>query len=266
MSNVKIVDPYLIERIPITKNIDYAHLLEVGGVCPLCGKYLLASKGKSKSKLYQIAHIYPNSPLEEQQKTLSGLERLGETCEDFNNKIALCKDCHGIYDDSVTKEEYLKLVAIKKQLLKNAHMKIEVSNQNLEDEIVLVLNSLNKVTADTLKEVNLKYKGVKIKNKFEEDYQILRIKIESYVCEYYNFISEVFKNLETVDKINFNIIASEINTSYLKCQKENNDKNAIFNALSHWLQSKIEGASVEACEVVIAFFVQNCEVFDEITK
>ena len=266
MSNVKTVDPYLVERAAITKNVDLAHLLEVGGVCPWCGKYLLASKGKSKSKLYQIAHIYPNSPLEEQKKTLAGLERLGENCEDFENKIALCKDCHGIYDDSVTKEEYLKLVGIKKQLLKNTNMKIEVANQILEDEIALILNSLNKVTTDTLKEINLKYKGVKIKDKLEEDYQILRTKIEAYVCTYYNFISEVFKDLAIMDKINFNIIASEINTSYLKCQKENDDKEAIFNGLVQWLQSKIEGASLGACEVVIAFFVQNCEVFDEITK
>lgn len=33
-----------------------------------------------------------------------------------------------------------------------------------------------------------------------------------------------------------------------------------------WLKNKTQSTSKEACEVVIAFFVQNCEVFDEITK
>lgn len=107
-------DLYLIDRIPITKNMDHAYLLEVSGLCPLCGKNLLAAKGNSKTKLYQIAHIYPNSPLPEQVKELQGLDRLGTTCEDFENKIALCKNCHGSYDDRVTKDEYLRLMDIKK--------------------------------------------------------------------------------------------------------------------------------------------------------
>lgn len=266
MADKKVLDPYLIPRIPITKNMDHAHLLEVNGLCPLCGKNLLATKGNSKSKLYQIAHIYPNSPLSEQVKELEGLERLGNNCEDFENKIALCKDCHGLYDDGVTKEEYLALVDKKKKLLSLANVKVSMSFQNLEEEISLVLNSLNVITSDDLREIDLKYRGLEIKKKFEARYTILKNKIESYNCTYYYFIKETFQNLEQVNQVHFNIIASEIKTSFLKCNKEMDDKSDIFNSLVLWMQSKIKEASIEACEVVIAFFVQNCEVFNEITE
>lgn len=266
MADKKMLDPYLISRIPITKNMDHAYLLEVNGLCPLCGKNLLAAKGNSKSKLYQIAHIYPNSPMPDQVKELIDLERLGDTCEDFENKIALCKDCHGLYDDRVTKEEYLALVDIKKKLLSVAKSKLSMSFQNLEEEIFLVLNSLSAITSDDLREIDLKYKGLEVKKKFEARYTILKNKIESYNCTYYYFIKETFQNLERANQVHFNIIASEIKTSFLKCDKEMDDKSDIFNSLVSWMQSKIKGASIEACEVVIAFFVQNCEVFDEITE
>lgn len=266
MTSKKVVDPYLVSRIPITKNMDQAYLLEVNGLCPLCGKYLLATKGNSKSKLYQIAHIYPNSPMPNQQKELMGLERLGDTCEDFENKIALCKDCHGIYDDRVTKKEYLELVDKKKKLLKIANSKASISFQNLEEEISLVINSLNVITTDDLRSVSLKYRGFEIKKKFETRYTILKNKIESYNCTYYYFIKETFQNLEISNQVHFNILATEIKTSFLKCDKEMDNKSDIFNSLVLWMHSKINGASLEACEVVISFFVQNCEVFHEITE
>ena len=39
---------------------------------------------------------------------LKGLERLGDNSESFDNKIALCKDCHSTKDYHTTKEDYLE--------------------------------------------------------------------------------------------------------------------------------------------------------------
>lgn len=49
MLNKKLIDPYLIARSPITKNMDHVYLIEVNGLCPLCGKNMLAANGNSKS-------------------------------------------------------------------------------------------------------------------------------------------------------------------------------------------------------------------------
>ncbi|RGI01125.1 hypothetical protein DXD88_11235 [Coprobacillus sp. TM10-10] len=57
-----------------------------------------------------MAHIYPNSPTVEQYLELKGLERLGDNSESFDNKIALCKDCHSTQDYHTTNEDYLKLI------------------------------------------------------------------------------------------------------------------------------------------------------------
>ncbi|OAA94535.1 ABC-three component system protein [Clostridium coskatii] len=266
MEKRKLNDPYLIERIGITDNMDNAYLLEVGGICPLCGEYLLLGKGKRMNKKYQIAHIYPNSPTIDEIKELEGLERLGTNCEDFQNKIALCKDCHGYYDDHKTKEEYINLLRIKKGLLSTSKAKIAVSHQDLEQEIILVINALSKIDGKTLEKMRLEYKALKVSNKIEDEYALLKIKIEGYVCSFFNFIKETFQDLDQTGKIDFELIASEIKTTFLKCEKEITNKSEIFESLVEWLQSKVVGSSKEACEAIISYFVQNCEVFHEITK
>ncbi|WP_346768773.1 ABC-three component system protein [Paenibacillus sp. HB172176] len=259
-------DPYLIARVSITENTDNAHLLEVDGVCPLCGNYLLIPKGKRMNKKYQIAHIYPNSPIPNELKELQGLERLGTNCEEFENKIALCKDCHGYYDDHKTKEEYLKLIKIKKRLMAASKAKISTSHQDIEDEIVLVINSLMSIDPVSLQKMELEYKALKISSKIEMTYSILKVKIETYVCIYFNLIKETFQSLDQENKINFDLVASEVRASFLKCDEEIISKSEIFEALVKWLKSKSNGSSSEACEAVISYFVQSCEVFHEISQ
>ena len=85
-------DPYLKKRKDPTESEQQLYLKEVSFVCPLCGKMLRHSKQRKTNKLYQIAHIFPNSPTEEQYARLNNLPRLGNDSESFENKIALCKD------------------------------------------------------------------------------------------------------------------------------------------------------------------------------
>ena len=91
-------DPYLKDRKAPSEADQQLYLKEVSFACPLCGKILRHRKQGKTNKLYEIAHIFPNSPTEEQYERLSALPRLGENSECFENKIALCKDCHDQQD------------------------------------------------------------------------------------------------------------------------------------------------------------------------
>ena len=102
-------DPYLKERKAPTEPEQQLYLKEVSFVCPLCGKILQHRKRGKRNKLYEVAHIFPNSPTEEQYERLSALPRLGSDSESFENKIALCKDCHDQQDYHTTVEDYLTL-------------------------------------------------------------------------------------------------------------------------------------------------------------
>jgi hypothetical protein len=148
-------------------------LLEINGICPLCGAYVLKNKGKRINKRYEIAHIYPNSPTNAEVKELQGLERLGINCESFENKIALCIPCHGYYDDHKTKEEYVKLLNIKKKAMNLSNAKIAVSSQDIEDDITLLIETLSKIDQATLRKMELNYQALKISNKIEGNYFLL---------------------------------------------------------------------------------------------
>ena len=261
-----VVDSYLQPRVAITENVDLQHIQEVKGYCPLCGEGLIVKKGQRVSKKYQIAHIYPNSPNEHQKRELAGVTRLGTSCEDFENKIALCRDCHAFYDDHTTREEYLKILNIKKQLLEENTARDSMAYVDIENELLLIIEKLSEASDEELSKQMLKYKGIKIASKLENNYALLRRKIESNVCTYYGFIKESMKNLSYENKLNFDIVASEVKTAYLKAASSTDDKSLIFDLLIKWMISKIPQASKEACEIIISFFVQNCEVYDEISK
>lgn len=80
-------DGYCKSREEIKEFDNRLYLQEVGGRCPLCGKLLIDRRQKKKVKLFEIAHIYPNRPTEEQYRTLQGLPRLGDNSESYDNKI-----------------------------------------------------------------------------------------------------------------------------------------------------------------------------------
>lgn len=86
------------------------------------------------------------------------------------------------------------------------------------------------------------------------------------MCSYFNYIKDNLKNLSDEKNKKFDMIACEIKTAYLKAAQTTEDKVTIFNCLVEWLNSKINEATREACEIIISFFVQDCEVFDEISK
>ena len=132
--NIKDFTNYCVKRKNISIEEDRLHLLEVNGTCPLCGNSLLKNSGK-KTKLYEIAHIYPNKPTEQEKYVLNDVQVLGDNSESFQNKIALCFNCHKNYDSHKNKEEYNKLIEKKKKLYAAEKIKNELSNLDLFPQI-----------------------------------------------------------------------------------------------------------------------------------
>ncbi len=258
-------DTYLVKRISPTPTELRLYLQEVDNHCPLCGKLLQSrSQNKIDEKKFQIAHIYPNSPTKQQYETLMGLERLGNTCEDFENKIALCRDCHASQDFQTTATEYLRLVSIKKEKLKASLLDDITQKLSLENEIEEAINDLSKLSESDL--AQLKFDPVELSKKFYPSEHLLETKVTGYVLSYFPAIREIFKNLEGKNNFLFSVLSSQIKACFQKMSTITNNKTIIFEKLVVWIQSKTYNASTEACEAIVSFFVQDCEVFDEIPE
>ena len=256
-------DPYHKERIVPTETDVRLYLREVNYHCPLCGKELQSRKQKKKDqKKFEIAHIYPNRPTVEQYTLLSKLERLGTNCEDFENKIALCIECHQTQDYHTTVDEYNHLLNIKKRYLEQTALHDATITLGLEDGINDVITKLTTLDESDLEKLN--YIPVPIANKFTNQEVVLKSKVTNSATTFYPYIKECFKKIDGRNGFNFQILSEQIRSCFIKMNAISQDKLLIFSSIVEWIMHKTQSNSVESCEAVVSFFIQNCEVFDEI--
>lgn len=258
-------DPYHRERENPSSTDLRLYLREVDYHCPLCGKELQSRRQKKATQQkFQIAHIYPNRPTMEQYMLLRGLERLGESCEDFENKIALCVECHQTQDYHTTVDEYIHLLMIKKRCLLQTALHDATNTLGLEMEIEEVVKKLTKLLETDLAELN--YEPVPIANKFTNQELLLKSKISGYVMIFYPYIRDSFRKFDGKNGFNLQILSEQIRGCFVKMDGISKDKFLVFSKIVEWIKNKTQSSSVEACEAVVSFFVQNCEVFNEITE
>lgn len=245
-----------------TPNQDQLFFAEVGGLCPLCGKSLIILGKKKYVKQYQIAHIYPCNPTTKDLSVLAGIVPPTDT-EEFSNKIALCISCHQTYDDDKTLDRYTALRRKKDRLMARDSIRNVIGDYPLEDDISDILTKLLLLDDSGIEPIELSVTALKVKAKVEDEYALLRRNIEENVTKYYAVVQKMLKELGT-DR--FDNIAIQIKSFYKKCGSLSNDKEVIFDQIVEWVKLKSGNDNRIASEIVVSFFVQNCEVFDAITE
>ena len=86
------------------------------------------------------------------------------------------------------------------------------------------------------------------------------------VLKYYRHIEDLFKQYERLGLLRFNKIKNEISQCVENLDEQDLNQQEIFDAMVQWLQKQSKCKNLHACEIIIAFFVQNCEVFYEIAE
>ncbi|WP_100489204.1 ABC-three component system protein [Sporolactobacillus pectinivorans] len=234
---------------------------EVDGRCPICGGNLTHKKGSNIHKTFEIAHIYPANPRPEERELLKNEKKLSEDVNDLNNVIAVCKQCHRIFDTPRTIDEYQKWYQLKKRLIEKKEAEKEFSLFNIEHQISHILKMLNESNIDKLL-VPLSYTSLKVDDKVNESMPyLIKRTITNDVVDYFSFVRNNFIEIDKLDPSTFELIATQVKGFYIKCKQINTDQNYIYNTLIDWLDEKTNHYSKRACEIVIAFFIQDCEVF-----
>ena len=233
-------------------------LAEAHYECPLCHKKLVdIIKGQSVKK-YKITQIFPYGLNDKTAADFATICPTPKKLDMPDNLIALDDDCARQYLLSPTIEEYKKLHEIKIQITKNYNAQIAVNSVQLEDDIRSVLDALSSIR-DSSELVQLEYNALRIDEKFDAENFILKNETKMQVVAYYRYIEKVFSN----SNADFDIIASEIKISSTKLEKAGLSQTDVINHLSDWIRNKagLGTESRPACNIVVSFFIQNCEVF-----
>lgn len=234
---------------------------EVDGRCPICGKSLTHMKKGQIIKTFDVAHIYPANPSPVEIELLKNEERLSEDVNSLDNVITVCRICHRKFDTPRTVEEYRSWVRLKKKLLQDAKLKDTYALFNVEEEIAELLRNLND---ESLEEelVQLSYNSLKIEQKANKTLPFaIKRTIKNDVVDYFDYIHKIFVEMDKVTPYKFDTLAAQIKSFYCKIMQINPNQEFVYSSLVDWLNEKTDSYSKRACEIVIAFFIQDCEVF-----
>ena len=155
------------------------------------------------------------------------------------------------------------MLELKRKLAVELKAKKEISSVLIEDDIVKVISVLTSMNKEDLdKSGNLEYKSLAISRKVE-DY-ILCSDIESKVTQYFYYVRDSFKRYDA-NGDRFQLICHSVKGLYLKLKADELTQHEIYDTITDWFVSKTQGTR-SACAIMTSFFVQNCDIFDEISK
>ena len=150
---------------------------------------------------------------------------------------------------------------MKKKLLQDSQIKDNYISFNIEDDIATIIERLNSVDIEEIG-VPLSLTSLKVDEKANDTLPfILKRTIKNNVVDYFEFVQKEFLDIDRVTPYKFSTIAAQIKGFYCKCMQINNNQEVVYYALVDWLDEKTNHYSKSACEILVAFFVQDCEVF-----
>ena len=179
----------------------------------------------------------------------------------------VCCDHAEEYATEPTVEDYTKLKTLKDQLASTHHLLLDINDIALEDEIQDVLYGLAGITDDA-KLIELQLEALHLDQKILPENHLLKNDEITRVLRYYNYINNIFSTMDRDGTGDFNLIASEVKLAYQKLDNGLLSQDEIVNGLAEWIKNKsgVGSKNMRACHIVVAFFIQNCEVFREISK
>lgn len=92
----------------------------------------------------------------------------------------------------------------------------------------------------------------------------LYITVKTYVTTYYVKLREIMMNADKRGGIDYDKVQDQMRAIYKRMKKTKKSNGEIFNEITQ----KVHKVSLQEdiyCQIVAAYFVQNCEVFDAIT-
>ncbi len=212
-------------------------LTETGGKCQKCGRLLGIKKEGNDVNYAKVVHLSQS------------------------NDVILCVACEREIQNA-SEEDKLALLSDKHALENLTVARDAISRYTLEKQIEDVLREVHLM--DATDDTRLKIDPVKVERKITE--KRLKERVLFDVRQLYEGVNNALDRLSGENKLNVDKFAKNINRMYEDASEPLTSQSDIYNLLVETLFEKTGRKYREACEIIISYFVQRCEVFDEITE
>lgn len=178
--------------------------------------------------------------------------------------IALCHDCFQKYALKHTKQDEKALQAIKKVQMQTRDSKNVLDTIGVEKGISQVVSNLSRAKPKDFIEIS--YEALTVSEKIDEgSHSILLNQVTSDVTKYFLFVEKSMQDAAKKKLFNDLLLRAQIKAAYEKLADKKYSPEQIYTALSEKLRA-ITKQDIFYCNIVIAYFIQSCEVFDAFTK
>ena len=248
------------KRKSFSPNTNILLVSEVSSKCPKCGRALMYTKANTANKNYEIAHIYPLHPKPEELTLLQGQVRLSLDVDHVDNLIALCLLCHNEFDNPRTLPEYQKMVELKRSIMSRNKQAKLIDDHLLESEISRIIDALeHEDTGGDDLSLDPKELNEKINDTMS---RLTRERIKQNVSNYFPFIRRKLQALESETPNSSVLLSTQVKSFYLQQAKLTKNQQTIFTHIAAWIKHRSSSTSTEASEIITAFYIQNCEIFE----
>jgi hypothetical protein len=177
-----------------------------------------------------------------------------------NSEMLLCFECSASVEHSDSAKS--QAMEVKKVLQTRCETRDAVSNERLKCEVQELLERLQDVSPE---EADLRYTPLKIEKKVSDN--LLRRKIRGFLADgMYDAVNSSIENLAAENRMNVRTLSTSIRRVFEDANDTTDNQSQIFSALTNRLVAKAGQKYFEACELLVSYFVQRCEVFNEITE
>ncbi|MCC8135495.1 MAG: HNH endonuclease [Ruminococcus sp.] len=182
----------------------------------------------------------------------------------LDNLIAVCPRCYATYSIDNNKKLCKELKHIKKLLETYAQGEVLIDDLPLEKGIIEVIGKIKKLKETDLADAS--FDPIKLRYKLPPNqYFALYNMVNNIVTTYYVKIKEIMISLDKRGVIDYAEVQDQMKAIYRRLKKGKKSRREIFNDIVN----KIHRVSLQEeiyCQIVVAYFIENCEVFDAVTK
>ena len=92
------------------------------------------------------------------------------------------------------------------------------------------------------------------------------LQVTDQITRYYGFLKDELSQRDGLNGFDFTELALSMRRCFNLMAQAGKRQTETYSSMAIWVMEATGSTSLPACEILVSFFIQNCEVFNEIAE